>query len=344
MKVFFKRWFSAVFLFFLFGMNLAGQTAEDNSVSNPLEGIWENGSRFAEITKSGGGNPDEINIKLVLKTYYTYVYDNSGSFSAVMEKKDGFDSVFNLTAEYPFFKKKPVLPVCAENNALFTSFYEKTKYESAEETLSDEFLPEGIDPEKADYALNRHTSLLYGFWVEQGSPNGLLLYPPEEIKSLDAYFFTENEYIRFRYWLDDLAYNDKTAHFTDAAGNSYQVPKLIERNGLVYSCITSNGRVLRNYEKGTYTVKTETDLEGAEKMTLTLNPSGAGPGSNAAADTYPNPQFPLMENVPLYVLDGGKVFSLGKPYLTRSKVENLDEEIKAHNSKKRKRKSETDLQ
>ena len=102
--------------------------------------------------------------------------------------------------------------------------------------------------------------------------------------------------------------------------------------------------MLRNYERGTYTVKTETDSDGIEKRTLTLNPSGAGPGSNAAADTYPNPQFPLMENVPLYVLDGGKVFSLGKPYLTRSTVKNLDEEIKAHNSKKRKRKSETDLQ
>lgn len=341
MKSIFKQTsFIYIFLFF-FHFALFSQNKDNLQLEN-LSGIWENHNRFIEITKSTENGQFGIKLRFVLKPYYQYVHEKNSIFFAEIEQKENSNSCFYFYINYPFFKKKMILPVCSEEGFLFTSFYEKTVYETDNLPLPEDLKPAGLTGSQEDYALNRHTSPLYGFWVEQGFHRGILLYPQEAPKSIDAYFFTDSEYIRFRYWVDDLAYDNKKVYFNDKDGNSYKVPKLLQRNGFVYSCVTNNGSVLRNFEKGSYTI-TEKKKDGKNALFLTLKPSAAGPGTNAAADTYPIPYFSLTDDIPLYILDNKQIFSIGNPCLIKSDVKDLDEEIKIHNSKKRKIKNDREL-
>ncbi len=279
---------------------------------NDIFGIWENGGRFVEFSKDAA---NKLNMRIVLKPYYRFVYDEVSKYNVSYKKDENSNSQGYLKIAYPRTRKAIVLPVCIENNLFFTSFYKKFAY-----TVN------GQKPSSLE-----QKNLLFGFWVEQGNRDGILLYPNEVPKTIDAYFFTEDSYIKFRYWLDDLVYNEKKAFVQGKDGRTYEFPKFLKRGALVYSCITSNGRTLRNFETGTYSVNTGKNESGKENLSLSLHPQGSGPGTHSAPDTYPHPKFPVVENVPLYFLDNNAIFSIGYPYLERSKVFNLDEEIKKHN-------------
>lgn len=318
-------------IFFLAEKTAAAQNTDGNKRNASIEGIWENKERFIEF--SGLGNTEKpegymekkrtfLTMRTVLKPYYTFVYTEEGNCDVWFENSDELhqNTLLYLHITYPLVKKTAILPVCIENNNLFTSFYERISF-----TASDEH---------SNAVAGTYASPLYGFWIEQGNRSGILLYPEEPPASLDAYFFTDKDYIRFRYWLDDLAYTAKPAYVKSSDGISYEFPKLLKRGDSVYSCITSNGSILRNFETGTYTI---TQADKAEKGTfiITLNKQGSGIGSHAAADTYPHEKFAVMKNLPVYILNGNRIFAFGEPYLTRSHIENLDSIIKEHNSKKR---------
>ena len=100
--------------------------------------------------------------------------------------------------------------------------------------------------------------------------------------------------------------------------------------GTVYSCITDNGSKLKNYEKGTVSIA---DANGVRQLTLT--PQGGGPGTHAVGDVYPHQKYPQVQALPLYYNESDGAFAFGEPFLTRSPISDLQEEITRHNSIKR---------
>ena len=95
------------------------------------------------------------------------------------------------------------------------------------------------------------------------------------------------------------------------------MPKFIPIAGTLYTCVTSTGKVLRNYESGTFA-----SASGA----LTFNPSAVVFSGTAAAVREPL-KFALSAD--------GTALALGEPYLVRSKVADLSAEIKTHNALRR---------
>lgn len=296
-----------IFLFFSYSLLIFAQQNEE------IMGIWENGGRVVEFYKKD----DSTSMRVVLKPYYEKVYDEPVVFSNPFETSSQ-DSTYALSITYPFTKRVISLPVFLYDAYLFTSFYKKVDFESLDGNVSD---IEALD----EYPL-------FGFWLEQGSKDGILLYPNEPVDSFDAYFFEDKKYIKFRYWHDEnLAFSDGKAVFRGSTGLYYKVPKMIKRGDMVYSCITTNGTSLRNYEVGSYSI--ETDKFSQEKgVFLVLNKEGAKPGNKAVADTYPDYKYGSKESIPLYMMSAGNVFAIGGPFLFRSSIQDLDEEIKKRNN------------
>ena len=327
------NFFGPAFDFFGLALNLFGQENTEAALSEKalgIEGIWENGGRFIEFSRDR--EKDSLDMRVILKPYYRFVYEKMGNFSSSIEALENSNSQFYLRVNYPYVKKAVVFPVCIENNFFFTSFYKKIPYEVKKERADN--LLETKD-ENSESSFEGKKNLLNGFWIEQGSPDGILLYPNEAPASIDAYFFTGDDYIRFRYWLDDLEYNDKKVIVKGNDEISYEFPRLLKRGNLVYSCVTNTGSILRNYETGKYTISSDSNAENTQGLFLSFKPLGAGPGTHASPDTYPKAQFSVLENLPLYILDDGKVFAMGSPFLIRSDVKDLDAEIEKQNSKRR---------
>ncbi len=291
---------------------------ETSTIRNKLLGVWENGGRFIEFSEDD--NVQNMKMRIVLKPYYRFVYDDASKINVEYSKIKNSKSQFYLRYKYALTRNSIALPVCVENNCFFTSFYKRVKYT---ENNSEPDYETRVNP-------------LEGFWIEQGTRDGILLYPNEMPESIDAYFFTGNSYIKFRYWRDDLVYSTKKAIVKGKSGKTYEFPKLLKRGRFIYSCITSNGRTLRNFETGTYKIKQDANAGKGKGLSLSFKKQGAGPGSDAVSDTYPHKQFIVMEDLPLYILDEGQVFSIGDPYLIHAPITNLDAEIKKHNSKRRK--------
>ena len=296
--------------------------------TDAVMGVWENGGRFVEFYEDEG----QSQMRVALKPYYATVYDAPVTFSNPFETV-GEDATYALSIKYPSSRKVVSLPIFVHSSYLFTSFYKKIDFE----------LLDG----SSDNVEARDEYPLFGFWVEQGSKEGILLYPNEIADNFDAYFFEDNKYIRFRYWHDEnLAYSEGKAIFKGSNGLYYKVPKMIKRGEMVYSCITTNGSSLRNYEAGSYTI--ETDKFSQEKgVFLVLNKEGALPGKNAVADTYPDYKYGNKESIPLYLMKDGNVFAIGGPFLFRSTIQDLPAEIKKHNAqhnaKKRKNIRDEDI-
>ncbi len=300
--------FSFLFLFFI----VFSQENEN------VMGVWENGGRFVEFYK----NDSKVVMRLVLKPYYATVYNEAVSFSNPFEG-DSTNSIYALSIRYPNTKRVVSLPIFVYDSYLFTSFYKRIDFE--------------VEEENAGGVKATNTNSLFGFWVEQGSKDGILLYPNEPSSSFDAYFFEDERYIKFRYWYDrNLTFSDGKAIFKGSNGLSYKVPRMIKRGEMVYSCITTNGSSLRNYEVGTYKVKKD-EVSSRKGMFLLLNKEGALPGRQAASDVYPDYRYESVANIPIYMLSSSDVFALGSPFLFRSAFTNLDEEITKHNGKNKKK-------
>lgn len=326
-----KKRLSGLFLFIL-SFTLTAQNTAENTAQNILSGVWENGSRFVEFY-SEDSSKQEQNMRTVLKPYYRFVYgtpiDKVYSIINIESSFDNTENAFtaNLLIKYPNEKKKFLQPIFVTQKNLFTSFYKKTE-------IQKEKIDDGSTAVSSASEALEENSLLHGFWIEQGYPNGILLHPAEQIKSFSAYFFYGGRYVKFRYWFDDLAYSDKKA-FLDTEEGKFLFPKMIMHEDRVYSCITNIGSVLRNYETGTFKIEKKSEGE-AQGIFLTLLKDGAGPGKNAISDTYTDYRLKFKESIEIHISQSGREFALGKPFLIRSAVTNLDKEIAEHNSKRRK--------
>lgn len=290
-----------------------------------LTGVWENTERFIEYTERTDNTASDM-LRIVLKTYYRFVYEDMGTYPVTAQQgNDSLTSVYTLAIRYPRTKEPMETDVWIYNNEFFTSFYQKVPYSEEEQVLQ-----QTVSENEREQAGNAPSSLLDGFWVEHGSRDGLLIYRQEAPAFFDALFFTGTQYIRFRYWKGDIAYKEQAASFTCEDGRKIAVPKMFRRNDTVYSCITSNGSILRNYEKGSFFI-----TENAASRQLTLTPQGGGPGKNAVGDVYPHQKYPQIQGIPLSYDEKGAVFAFGAPFLTRSSILNLSEEVTKHNSLKR---------
>ena len=276
-----------------------------------IEGVWENGGRFVEFRTS------DSRMRVVLKPYYETVYDEPVNFLAPFDEVNS-GGTYGISIRYQHSRKIVSMPIFVYDSYLFTSFYKKVDFELLEGNM-------GMGEDLERYPL-------FGFWVEQGSKEGILLYPNEPVKNFDAYFFEGDKYIKFRYWYDEnLAFSDGKAVFKGSSGVYYKVPKMIKRGDMVYSCITTNGSSLRNYEVGSYSI--ETDKFSQDKgVFLVLSKEGAAPGKASVSDNYSDYKYANKENIPLYIAADGRVFAIGGPFLFRSSVQDLDSEIKKHNS------------
>lgn len=310
-------------LFFVIGFVAPG-------TAQTLAGVWENTERFIEYTPQPGDAADD-SLHIVLKTYYRFVYEDVGAYPVtVQQAQDGAKNVYALSIRYPQEKKPMQTDVWVNGDALFTSFYRKTAYTRSVPQQSAGQSSTEAETAAVQNSASPQDSMLDGFWVEQGHRNGLLIYRQDQPDFFDAFFFMGGQYIKFRYWKGDFEYNEKNALFTDADGASIRIPKLIQRYDAVYSCITGNGSTLKNYEQGTFSIKSE-----GTAQQLTVTPQTGGPGTHAVGDTYPHHQYPQISSLSFYYNADDSVFAFGTPFLTRSSVVNLQEEISAHNSLKR---------
>ena len=307
-----KHFCISLFLFLILSLPCPAQS---------LTGIWENSERFIEFTGKDGNTVADT-LRIVLKTYYRFVYDDMGTYPIIAEQDKG-GNIYSLQIRYPGFKIPITTSVWVHAGGLFTSFYKKIPFTFPAERQQNN--PQsGIDASLQPTGLD-------GFWVEQGFRDGILIYQQEAPPFFDAFFFNGTQYIRFRYWTGDFEYKDKRAEFTFNDGAPVAVPKFIRQYDTVYSCITDNGSKLKNYEKGTLSI--ESDNGGMRRLTLT--PQGGGPGAHATGDVYPHQRYPKIQALPLYYNISDGAFAFGEPFLTRSSISDLQEEITRHNSLKR---------
>lgn len=300
-------------------------------LSQSLAGIWENAERFIEYTGKADGTAEDT-LRIVLKTYYRFVYEDMGTYPVKVVKQEDTGNIYSLNIRYQGFRTPITTSVWVHGNGFFSSFYKKTPHKLIADRRQS--LSSSGSAETNTYSqpvLSPSTALLDGFWVEQGFRNGILIYQQEAPAFFDAFFFNGTQYIKFRYWTGDFEYKEKYAGFAFDDGLQVSVPKFIRQYGTIYSCITDNGSKLKNYEQGSVSIST-----GDNGMRLlTLTPQGGGPGTHAIGDVYPNQKYPKIQSLPLYYSETDAAFAFGEPFLTRSSISDLQEEIKRHNSLKR---------
>ena len=295
-----------------------------------LTGVWENGERFIEYTGKADGAAEDT-LRIVLKTYYRFVYEDMGAYPVSVKQNDT-ENTYSLNIRYQGTRASVTTSVWVYNNGLFTSFYKKFPHLLMTGTEQNNSTAEPIAAVMSSQSdLTVQTAALNGFWVEQGFRDGILIYQQTAPAFFDAFFFNGTQYIKFRYWTGDFEYKEKYARFVLDNGLQVSVPKFIRQYDTIYSCITDNGSKLKNYEKGTVTISDS----GNGMQQITLTPQGGGPGTHAIGDVYPNQKYPKVQGLPFHYSEMDSAFSFGEPFLTRSSILDLQQEISRHNSLKR---------
>lgn len=271
----------------------AAQASVALPASRALEGVWENSERFVHFSEAG--------MRIVLKPYYGFVWEDTGFIPAVVTGEGG---IHTLTVGYPREKKASSIPVAVCGEGLYLAFLTRVEPVASSSNDATTLAESGAQP-------------LDGFWLAGGNSDGILLYRQEAKDELFAYWFAGSSYCRIRYWAADVLKKDIQAVFTMPDGTEASVPKFLEIGGILYTCITSTGRILRNYERGTFS---------ADGGALRFKPEVVAFAATAAA---------VYEPVPFAFSEDGNTLALGKPYLTRSPITDLDAEIAAHNGKRR---------
>lgn len=282
-----------------------------------LTGIWTNPSRFVEFTADN-------KMRIVLKPYYGFVYEDTGWIPCSSTAANTFaasSSVYDIAVHYTGEKKDQFVPVAVIGDGMYFRFF--TRYGAT--TTADTAAPAAPAAPAATVvsaAGNATTALatafpLDGFWLASGNADELRLYRSDEIKEFFSYYFSGGTYYKIRYWMTDARKKDVEARFPGPDDAEIGIPKFIEIGDKLYTCITSTGTVLRNYETGSWSV---TDGK------ISFKPVEVAFAGTAAA---------IREPSAITLSSDGTVLAFGKPYLTRSAIANLDAEITAHNGLRR---------
>jgi len=116
-----KHFCISLFLFLILSLPCPAQS---------LTGIWENSERFIEFTGKDGNTVADT-LRIVLKTYYRFVYDDMGTYPIIAEQDKG-GNIYSLQIRYPGFKIPITTSVWVHAGGFFTSFYKKLPKKGAE--------------------------------------------------------------------------------------------------------------------------------------------------------------------------------------------------------------------
>lgn len=288
---------NTVIFFFIFlsvfcKTSIVAQPIAPETENNPT-GIWENDSRFVEFRPDG-------KFRIILKPYYGFVYEDTGW---VQDSK---------------------MPRVQINNGLFLQYYKKIDVSppsvpEPSHTVKNNTIPkDGGPPQSVKDSSFASTAPLNGFWLAQGLAPAIRLYKEENLSYLYGWYFDGSHYYRIRYWKTDVRFRNIEASFTSMNNQILKVPKFITFDTALYTCITSTGTILRNYEKGEFT-RSDGNIEFI-------------PQDIVFAGTEAEYRKPIK----LTLSQDSKIFALGEPYLVRSLVTDIEAEITAHNGKRRK--------
>jgi len=337
----------------ILSFSMRGQTvtapASSTASASSVIGLWENSSRFVQFTPDG-------KMRIVLKPYYGFVYEDTGTIPYVIDSIANplgeSSAVSQIAVRYAGEKTAQFVPSAIIGNGLYFRFYRKLDAAAilALSGSTDNMTPTTMTPPGAAAAdsattagtvatagtattagtvatantpANAATSApvtvpaLAGFWMAEGNADELRLYRSDDVKEFFCYYFAGDTYYLIRYWQTDARFKDVQAQFSSKSGESYTIPKFIKINETLYTCITSTGSVLRNYEYGTFAL-----ADG----TISFKPSNIAYSGTAARVRVP---------VSVVLSGDGIILAFGKPYLSRSKITDLDAEIKAHNGLRR---------
>lgn len=271
-----------------------------------LHGIWENSSRFVEFSPEG-------KMRIVLKPYYAFVYEDAGWIPCSVSACDtggAGDGVFTCSVLYPGEKSPSVFSVAVLSGGtgggappgIFTRFYVRD-------------VPDGgaglTGTESGD-------SMFSGFWICTGNTDSIMLYRSGPDSSFFCFYFDGRRYYKIRYWLTDARFRDVRAVFAPDPAKPdkiLSVPKFLFVDGSLYTCVTGTGGTLRNYESGNWEL--------------------AGDNISMTADKPVYAGEKMTVTVPFRFSADGTVLAFGEPYLSRSDILNLDSEIVSHNAKRR---------
>jgi hypothetical protein len=306
-----KRAFAACLLAAV-SAHIAAQQTAAKPTSSPLAGVWTNASRFVEFSA-------DDKLRIVLKPYYGFVYEDTGWIPCSVATAAN-PSVFDIAVRYAGEKKDQFVPAAVIGDGMYFRFFARygepaspsatapttPATSTATTTATASTTPATVTAESLD-----------GFWVASGNADELRLYRSDETKEFFSYYFSGSAYYKIRYWLTDARKRDVEANFAGPDGQTIGIPKFIEIGDKLYTCVTSTGTVLRNYETGSWSAK-----DGS----IAFKPSNVAFAGTAAANREPSA---------IALSADGAVLAFGKPYLSRSAISDLDAEIKAHNGLRR---------
>jgi hypothetical protein len=303
-------------------------------LSADVAGIWENSSRFIEFKTDG-------KMRVVLKPYYGFVYEDSGAIPFVDVSSQGAPaagddgepslalvpsaSVHRIAVRYAGEKYDQFVPLAVIGDGMYFRFFRRVEDSVARTAETGAVqtggnLANGVNSAQnatGKSAASNAASAFSGFWLAAGNADALRIYRSGEVEEFFSYYFSGSTYYRIRYWVTDGLKRDVDAQFEGPDGSAIEIPKFITIGETLYTCITSTGTTLRNYEKGTFELK-----DG----TISFKPSVVAYAGTAAS---------VRKTLPYAVSADGSVLAIGSPYLVKSKVVDLDAEIKAHNGKRR---------
>lgn len=277
-----------------------------SAIYSEITGLWENASRFVEFSA-------DAHVRVVLKPFYGFVYEDAllASCPVTDELVLPDAGIFTLSLRYEGEKKDAPIPLARIGDSLFFRFFRKISAGAGSETVTTTTANATTTSPAAA------VGTLDGFYQSSGNVDALLLYRAAEESEFYCYYFAGNTYYRIRYWITDARFKDVQASFSSASGKQMSVPKFIHVAETLYTCITSTGKVLHNYETGIYTF-----TDGY----ISFKPNSIVFSGTAAAVRKP---------LRVTLSQDGTLLALGEPYLVKSKIVGLDVEIKAHNGLRR---------
>ena len=281
--------------------------AESSAPTAPLFGVWENSSRFVEISPEG-------RMRVILKPYYAFVYEDEGWIRCRVLQESGFGggAVYALSVSYPGQRAaQDIFAAVIEGESLYTGFFAR---EGEEAAFAFGGQAAGIAGEAT--AAENLAQGLEGFWVYYGSDDGIMLYGKPPADELFCLYFEGSRYYKIRYWRTDARFADLRAVFPDSSGeNELSIPKFLWRGDCLYTCVTGTGKTLRNYEQGDWELLDGEISFFADKIVFA--------GSLQS------------ETLPIRLFEGGEVLLLGEPQLARAEISDMDAAIAERNSTRR---------
>ncbi len=308
-----------------------------------LAGVWENKSRFVEFADGKG-------MRIVLKPYYGFVYEDTGWIPASVSGLSGGGSpsgstggVSRISVRYSGERSDAEVPAALLGDGLWFRFF--SRIDTATATIAADALSSrdgatadspaasgaavgapavsasaaasGASAADEDAQTAELARRLAGFWRAAGVTDAMRLYRSEAAPDFYTYYFSGTRYWRIRYWATDARKRDILARFPGPDGVDVPVPKFIEISGTLYTCVTGTGTLVRNYETGSWTLANG-------KMAFKPD-SVVYPGTAAE---YRNPAKVTLSA-------DGAVLAFGEPWLAKTAIGDLDADITAHNGLRR---------